>query len=71
MLSLVFHSSFKECFPLCSSHPFRSVRYRVIEFFVFDHDSLPYLLFVFLVEVTFPLVALDKISSCSCVDLST
>ena len=33
-----------------------------IEFFVFDYDSLPYLLSLFFWSgVTFPLVALDKI----------
>ena len=39
-----------------------AVKYRFIEFFVFDCDSLPYLFFVFWWGVTFPLVALDKIS---------
>ena len=40
----------------------KSVKYRFIEFFVFDYDSLPYLLklFFFWLRVTFPLVALDK-----------
>ena len=38
----------------------KSVKYRFIEFFVFDCGSFPDLLFVFWSGVTFPLVALDK-----------
>ena len=39
----------------------KSVRYRFVEFFAFDSDSLPYLLCLcFWSGVTFPLVALDK-----------
>ena len=39
-----------------------SVKYRFIEFFVFDYDSLPYILALFFwLGVPFPLVALDKI----------
>ena len=41
----------------------KRVKYRCIEFFVFDSDSLPCLLSLFFWSgVTFPLVALDKIS---------
>ena len=36
----------------------KSVKYRYIEFFVFDYDSLP---FYFHSGITVPLVALDKI----------
>ena len=40
-----------------------SVKYRFIEFFVFDYDSLPCLPSLFFWSgVTFPLVAPDKIS---------
>ena len=40
----------------------KSVKHRFIEFFVFDDDSLHYLLSLFSGRgVTFPLVALDKI----------
>ena len=40
----------------------KSVKYRFIDFFVFNYDSLPYLLSLFFWwGVTFPLVALDKI----------
>ena len=43
----------------------KSVKYRFIEFFVFDYGSHPYLLsVVFWSGVTFPLVALDKITEC-------
>ena len=39
-----------------------AVKYRFIEFFVFDYESLPYLLSLFFWwRVTFPLAALDKI----------
>ena len=58
ILSLVFHSSFKQCCPLGSSYLVGRV--LSIVFFVSDYDSLPYLL-VFRVGITFPLVALDKI----------
>ena len=36
------------------------VKYRYIEFFAFDYDSLPYFLSVG--DCRFPLVALDKIT---------
>ena len=40
----------------------KSVKYKFMEFFVYDYDSLPYLLSLFFWSgVTFPLVALDKI----------
>ena len=62
ILRVVFHSSFKQCFPLSSNYLVGSVKYRFIEFFVFDYDSLPYLLSLFFLSgVTFPLVALDRI----------
>ena len=41
----------------------KSVKYRLIEFFVFDYGSLPYIVSLFFWSgVTFPLVALDKIT---------
>ena len=45
ILSLVFHSSFKQGCPLSSSYLVgKSVEYRFIEFFVSDYDdSLPHL----------------------------
>ena len=53
-----FHAVLPLRFQLCCGG---SVKYRFIEFFVFDYDSLPYLLALFfLLGVTFPLVALDK-----------
>ena len=61
-MSLVFHSSFKHCCPLGFSYLVgKSVKYRFIEVFVFDYDSLLYLL-CFLVGgyFSFSLVALDK-----------
>ena len=39
----------------------KSVKYRFIEFFVFDYDSLPYLLCFCGGVDPFPLVALDRI----------
>ena len=40
----------------------KSIKYRLIEFFVFDYDTLPDLLSLFFWSgVIFPLVALDKI----------
>ena len=40
----------------------KGVKYRFIDFFVFDYSSLPYLLSLFFwLEVPFPLVALDKV----------
>ena len=42
ILSLVFHSSFMQCYPLGSNYLVRSVKYRFIEFFVFDYSSFPY-----------------------------
>ena len=44
ILSLAFHPSFKQCCPLGSSYLVGKVKYKFIEFFVFDYDSLPYLL---------------------------
>ena len=54
----------KWCCPLCCSYLVGgSVKCRFIEFFVFDCDSLPYLLSLFfLSRVTFPLVAADKMT---------
>ena len=41
----------------------QSVKYRFIEIFVFDYDSLPYLLSLFSWSgVTFPFAALHKIT---------
>ena len=43
----------------------KNIEYRFIEFFVFDYDSLPYLLSLFIwLGDTFPLAALDKIPLC-------
>ena len=42
--SFVFHSSFMQCYPLGSSYLVGSVKYKFIDFFVFDYGSLPYLL---------------------------
>ena len=39
----------------------KSVKYKYIEFFVFDYDSLP---ISFQSGITFPLVALNKIGRC-------
>ena len=64
IFSLVFHSSFMQCYPFrfqlsCE----KSVKDRFIEFFVFDYGSLPPLLSLFFSSgVTFSLVALDKIT---------
>ena len=42
----------------------RCVKHRFIKFFVYDYDSLPYLLSLFFwLGVPFPLVAPDKIST--------
>ena len=50
-----------KCHPLGSNYLVGSVKCRFIEFFVFDYDSLPYLLSLFFWSgVVFPLVALDK-----------
>ena len=49
--------------PRCQLFCGKSVKYKFIEFFVFDCDSLPYLLSLyFLVASYFSLVALDKIA---------
>ena len=61
-LSLVFHSSFKQRCPLSSSYLVgRMLSIGFIEFFVFDSDSFPDLLFFSGLGFTFPLVAFDKI----------
>ena len=53
-----------QCCSLGSSYLMgSSVQCMFIEFFVFDHDSIPNLIFFFWLGVTFPLVALDKIIS--------
>ena len=69
ILSLVFHSSFMQHYPFGSSCLVGSVKYRFIEFFVFDYGSLPYLLSLFLwLGVTFPVVSLDKMSELAVIE---
>ena len=65
ILSLVFHSSFLHCYPVCSSYIVGRV---FIEFFVFDYGSLPYLLSLFFFQTgdTFSLVVLNKIFHDGC-----
>ena len=52
-------------YPLGSSYlAGKSVKHKLIELFVFDYGSLPYLLsLVFWLGITFPLFALDRIIS--------
>ena len=51
ILSLVFHSSFMQCYPLrFQLSSVKSVKYRFIEFFIFDYGSLPYVLFFSSIE---------------------
>ena len=45
----------------------KGVKYRYIEFFVFDYGSLP---ISFQLGITFPLVALDKIPSLAFVGIA-
>ena len=60
--SLVFHFSFVQCYPTLGSSYLvgKSVKYRFVEFFVFDFNSLTHLLSLFFLSgVNFSSVALD------------
>ena len=67
MLPLAFTADilFSSSSSSCENDDDDDVKYRFIEFFVFDCDSL-LIDFVFWSGVTFPLVALDRIYCCGC-----